>query len=46
MTLEVHIKEIKVQEGRIDILADGNLWKDGLRIYHVENIGLSVQESM
>jgi PfaB family protein len=46
MTLEVHIKEIKVQAGRIDILADGNLWKDGLRIYHVENIGLSVQESV
>jgi len=45
MTLEVHIKDIKVQAGRIDILADGNLWKDGLRIYHVENIGLSVQES-
>ncbi len=46
MTLEVHIKEIKVQPDRIDILADGNLWKDGLRIYHVENIGLSVQESV
>jgi PfaB family protein len=46
MTLEVHIKEIKLQAGRIDIIADGNLWKDGLRIYHVENIGLSVQESV
>ena len=44
MTLEVHIKAVNVGAGRIDILADGNLWKDGLRIYHVEDIGLSVQE--
>jgi len=32
MTLEVHIN------------VDGNLWKDGLRIYSVESIGLSIQE--
>lgn len=44
MTLEVHIKEIRRQAGRVEILADGNLWKDGLRIYHVEDLGLSVQE--
>lgn len=45
MTLEVHIKEIRNSAGRIDILIDGNLWKDGLRIYSVENIGLSIQET-
>jgi len=45
MTLEVHIKEIRNSSGRIDILIDGNLWKDGLRIYSVENIGLSIQEA-
>ena len=44
MTLEVHIKEIRRVEGRLEILADGNLWKEGLRIYSVENIGLSIQE--
>ena len=44
MTLEVHIKEIKKSSSRIDIIADGNLWKDGLRIYSVESIGLSIQE--
>ncbi|MCN4143576.1 MAG: hypothetical protein LC437_00400 [Thiohalomonas sp.] len=45
MTLEVHIKEIRKTAGRVDIVADGNLWKDGLRIYSVENIGLSLQEA-
>jgi PfaB family protein len=44
MTLEVHIKEIRKTTDRIDILVDGNLWKDGLRIYSVESIGLSIQE--
>ena len=46
MTLEVHIKEIRTTQGRIDIIADGNLWKDGLRIYSVESIGLSIQECL
>jgi len=45
MTLEIHIKEIRESAGRIDIVVDGNLWKDELRIYSVENIGLSIQES-
>ncbi len=45
MTLEVHIKEIRKTAGRVDIIADGNLWKDGLRIYSVESIGLSLQEA-
>ncbi|WP_198263490.1 beta-ketoacyl synthase N-terminal-like domain-containing protein [sulfur-oxidizing endosymbiont of Gigantopelta aegis] len=45
MTLEVHIKEIRKSAGRIDIIADGNLWKDGLRIYSVQCIGLSLQEA-
>ncbi|MCU7800014.1 MAG: hypothetical protein KZQ70_07675 [gamma proteobacterium symbiont of Lucinoma myriamae] len=45
MTLEVHIKEIRKTAGRVDIVADGNLWKDGLRIYSVESIGLSLQEA-
>ncbi|MCW8929909.1 MAG: beta-ketoacyl synthase N-terminal-like domain-containing protein [Gammaproteobacteria bacterium] len=45
MTLEVHVKEIRKSNGRVDIIADGNLWKDGLRIYSVESIGLSLQEA-
>ncbi|MBE9526680.1 MAG: hypothetical protein IME94_06860 [Proteobacteria bacterium] len=45
MTLEVHIKEIRKTPNRIDIVIDGNLWKDGLRIYSVESIGLSIQEA-
>ncbi|MCP3849131.1 MAG: hypothetical protein GY694_02660 [Gammaproteobacteria bacterium] len=45
MTLEVSVKEIRKSAGRIDIVADGNLWKDGLRIYSVESIGLSLQEA-
>jgi len=45
MTLEVHVKEIRKTVNRVDILIDGNLWKDGLRIYSVESIGLSIQET-
>ena len=45
MTLEVHIKEIRKTDDRIDVIAEGNLWKDGLRIYSVDNIGLSIQEA-
>ena len=40
----MRIKEIRETANRIDILIDGNLWKDGLRIYSVESIGLSIQE--
>jgi len=46
MTLEIHIKDIRYSQGRVDIIADGNLWKDGLRIYSVESIGLSIKEGV
>ncbi len=44
MTLEVHIKKIEMTDGRLNITADGELWKEGLRIYHVEDIGVSLLE--
>ncbi len=44
MSLEVHIKEILTTEESIDILADGNLWRDGLRIYELHNLGVRIQK--
>ena len=42
MTLEIHIKGIEISESRIHIQADGQLWKDGLRIYDVKNLDLCI----
>jgi len=44
MTLEVHIKNIELVDGRLNITAEGELWKEGLRIYHVEDIAVSLME--
>ena len=43
MTLEVHIKSITHHNTHIDIVADGNLWRDGLRIYELHDLGVRIQ---
>lgn len=42
ITLETHIKDISVDEGRVVISADANLWKGDLRIYEVTDIAVSL----
>lgn len=42
MDLEVHIKSIKSEKGRIIVKADANLWKNRLRIYHVTNAAIAI----
>ena len=44
MSLDVHITEIICEPGEVRIVGDANLSKDGLRIYHVKNIVLSIVE--
>ncbi|MGL1933318.1 MAG: hypothetical protein OCC45_16420 [Desulfotalea sp.] len=45
MSLDVHITDIKKEKGEIIVVGDANLAKDGLRIYEVKNIVLSIVEA-
>lgn len=45
MSLDVHIKDVIKTTGEVRIIGDANLSKDGLRIYQVKDIVLSVVES-
>jgi 3-hydroxymyristoyl/3-hydroxydecanoyl-(acyl carrier protein) dehydratase len=45
MQLEIHIKEVRYLENKIDIVADASLWKNKLRIYEVSDIGVSVRNA-
>lgn len=45
MSLDVHITDIVRENGSVKIVGDANLSKDGLRIYEVKNIVLSIVEA-
>ncbi|MEH6452899.1 MAG: beta-ketoacyl synthase N-terminal-like domain-containing protein, partial [Psychromonas sp.] len=45
MTLDVHITDIIREQGEVRLVGDANLSKDGLRIYEVKNIVLSIVEA-
>lgn len=45
MSLDLHITTIEKTEGRVTITADGNLSKDGLRIYELANLVFCIEES-
>ena len=45
MSLDVHIKEVVTSDGEVRLIGDANLSKDGLRIYEVKNIVLSIIEA-
>ena len=45
MSLDVHITDIIKSDGEVRIVGDANLSKDGLRIYEVTDIVLSLVES-
>ena len=44
MTLEMHIKIVERRKERVNIIGDGSLWKDGLRIYEVADLGVSIMD--
>ncbi len=41
--VEVNVKEIRRSEDQIVIIADGSLWRENLRIYEVNNLGLAIK---
>ena len=45
MSLDLHITKIEKTDGRVTLVADGNLSKDGLRIYEVTDLIFCVEES-
>ena len=45
MLLDVHITDIIKEDGEVRLIGDANLSKDGLRIYEVKDIVLSITEA-
>lgn len=45
MEIEVHITSINRESSKVLVEAKANLYKDGLRIYSVEGLTLSIEES-
>lgn len=45
MQLEVHFKSIEMQNGQLRIIADASLWNDEVRIYHVTDLALGIEEA-
>ena len=45
MSLDVHITDIVKSDGEVRLIGDANLSKDGLRIYEVKDIVLSIVEA-
>ncbi|PCJ47152.1 MAG: polyunsaturated fatty acid synthase PfaC [Gammaproteobacteria bacterium] len=45
MSLDVHVTEIIKEKGEVRIIGNANLSKDGLRIYHIKDIVLSIVEA-
>lgn len=44
MSLDVHITDVRKASGRVIVMGDANLWKDGLRIYEVKDIAICLEE--
>jgi 3-hydroxymyristoyl/3-hydroxydecanoyl-(acyl carrier protein) dehydratase len=44
MSLELHITEVRHEAGRVTVIADGNLWKDGIRIYELKDLAVCLEE--
>ncbi|MBL4576837.1 MAG: hypothetical protein JKX74_00105 [Flavobacteriales bacterium] len=42
MNVEVNIKEVKEENGKVIIIADGSLWKGTLRIYEVTDMSVTI----
>ena len=45
MNVDIHLKEIIKTDSEIRLIGDANLSKDGLRIYQVKDIVLSIIEA-
>jgi len=45
VTLEAHLKHIERTPERVTVVADGSLWRDGLRIYEVTDLAIVLEET-
>lgn len=45
MTLDLHVKSVEQGRDGIVIKADGNLWKDNIRIYEVSDAGFCIRDA-
>ncbi|GGI73921.1 3-hydroxyacyl-[acyl-carrier-protein] dehydratase FabA [Shewanella gelidii] len=45
MSLDVHITDVRKENGRVVVVGDANLSKDGLRIYEVSDIAICLEEA-
>ena len=45
MHLEVHFKSIETQNNQVVMIADAYLWNGKMRIYHVTDLALAIQEA-
>jgi 3-hydroxymyristoyl/3-hydroxydecanoyl-(acyl carrier protein) dehydratase len=43
--VEVHLREVRREPDRLLILADGSVWRDDLRIYQVDGIGVEIRSA-
>lgn len=44
VTVEVHITEVAVTADEVTVVGDASLWKDGLRIYAVQQAAICIRE--
>ncbi|MFJ9739212.1 beta-ketoacyl synthase N-terminal-like domain-containing protein [Streptomyces sp. NPDC101166] len=42
---DVHVKEVRREEGRLLVVADADLWKPGLRIYELTDVAVEVRSA-
>ena len=45
MSLDIHLTDIIKTDSEVRLVGDANLSKDGLRIYQVKDISLSIVEA-
>jgi PfaD family protein len=45
MTLEAHISRVERRAGRIVLVAEASVWRDGQRIYEISQVGITLSEA-
>ncbi|MET9427798.1 MULTISPECIES: beta-ketoacyl synthase N-terminal-like domain-containing protein [unclassified Streptomyces] len=43
LMVDVHVKEVRREDGRLLVIADADLWKPGLRIYELTDVAIEVR---
>lgn len=43
MTLEIHIKDVRRQDGRVRVTGDASVWKPGMRIYELTDVAVELR---